>query len=427
MALLSHPKIPRPHHKALSSHSPPSPPHPLCSNVSYPLHPCPLRCVQLFLFALPVLWHILTRSDTRAGRASRPSVENWDRVVTQLSQLSLPAASADASFEWLESASAQSHSSASPTSPSTTFTSDLDVLSPSSSSTELAYPDSPASVSSSDASLPSSPSPSSKSSSSVHPPSAPRKKTSSRRAAKDPNHIPRPPNAFIIFRSKESGRIKQGSIEKDHRIISQIVGKMWKKMGAEDKKPFVELALDAKREHLKKYPNYRFAPKARTAPAKKRKVKRNTPADKALFSRVADCLIEGKSDEDVKAEVAKFDSFVESQEQEEYDVLANGAHPYSTTAPTASTTTDAFAAATPPAFFLCRRSRLHEGPSTPGSVHDEAPFRSPLLPPVSPSSSPELQVLSGPLSPLELDGHDAAQVNLPLDLYFIAHTHNVAR
>ena len=148
MALLSHPKIPRPHHKALSSHSPPSPPHPLCSNVSYPLHPCPLRCVQLFLFALPVLWHILTRSDTRAGRASRPSVENWDRVVTQLSQLSLPAASADASFEWLESASAQSHSSASPTSPSTTFTSDLDVLSPSSSRRRCRLPlvDRPGSV-----------------------------------------------------------------------------------------------------------------------------------------------------------------------------------------------------------------------------------------------------------------------------------------
>ena len=150
---------------------------------------------------------------------------------------------------------------------------------------------------------------------------------------------------------------KMVGIEKDHRIISQILGKMWKRLSAEEKQPYIELAAQKKREHLERYPDYRFQPKPRTEQPKKRNVKRNTPADKQRFAHVADCLLQGKSGEEIVKEINTFQPEVEELDRERFNAS--------------------------PCFSDASRG----GPSESSPASDnEQPFRSPLLPPATEGS-----------------------------------------
>jgi hypothetical protein len=81
-------------------------------------------------------------------------------------------------------------------------------------------------------------------------------------ARKQPvGHIPRPRNAFILFRCDFVRQKKiPESVENDHRNISRIVGKIWREMTKEEKKPWVEMAEQEKRNHQQANPNYRFNP-----------------------------------------------------------------------------------------------------------------------------------------------------------------------
>lgn len=75
------------------------------------------------------------------------------------------------------------------------------------------------------------------------------------------NHISRPPNPFLIFRShhwsKEKGK---PAAERDHREISKTAGDIWKSMGEEARKPYVKLFERTKELHSKVFPNYKYAP-----------------------------------------------------------------------------------------------------------------------------------------------------------------------
>ncbi|KDQ49739.1 hypothetical protein JAAARDRAFT_113690, partial [Jaapia argillacea MUCL 33604] len=74
-----------------------------------------------------------------------------------------------------------------------------------------------------------------------------------------PGHIPRPANAFILFRSDFVRKKKiPASVEHDHRNISRIAGKIWKAMEPEERKPWEVLAEEERRRHKEKYPGYRY-------------------------------------------------------------------------------------------------------------------------------------------------------------------------
>ncbi|TFK19442.1 HMG-box, partial [Coprinopsis marcescibilis] len=81
-----------------------------------------------------------------------------------------------------------------------------------------------------------------------------------------PNHIPRPRNAFIIFRSHlndcnppENTKTADGS-KINQSDVSKDAGKVWQSMSAEEKQPFFEKAYREKREHSLRHPNYSYAP-----------------------------------------------------------------------------------------------------------------------------------------------------------------------
>ncbi|KAG9099839.1 hypothetical protein FS749_000235 [Ceratobasidium sp. UAMH 11750] len=111
-----------------------------------------------------------------------------------------------------------------------------------------------------------------------------------------PGHIPRPKNAFILYRS---WYVKEGflaDVENDHREISRIVGRIWRELPDAERDIWRAKAEEEKREHALKHPNYKYspnsrrdaaAPPARSAPvrtsaARARKAKSETPSKNRL-------------------------------------------------------------------------------------------------------------------------------------------------
>ncbi|KAH6905262.1 hypothetical protein BKA70DRAFT_1565238 [Coprinopsis sp. MPI-PUGE-AT-0042] len=107
----------------------------------------------------------------------------------------------------------------------------------------------PASPSSSASTPPSSPSP---------PPCQSRK----RKPKKIRTTIPRPPNAFILFRSDFWAREKQklNPIERNHRDISRIAGHCWRNLDPISKQRYYERAIQLRDMHRRQYPDYKFKP-----------------------------------------------------------------------------------------------------------------------------------------------------------------------
>ncbi|BGP21878.1 specific transcriptional repressor [Rhodotorula toruloides] len=83
-------------------------------------------------------------------------------------------------------------------------------------------------------------------------------------------HIPRPRNAFILFRSHavSSGLIPRSVGIRDHSNISKIVGSVWRGLSDEERARWEELAEEEKRMHKERYPDYVYKPKKRVTAAK---------------------------------------------------------------------------------------------------------------------------------------------------------------
>lgn len=96
-------------------------------------------------------------------------------------------------------------------------------------------------------------------------PRKPRKNTGVSHARKTaPDHIPRPRNAFILFRSHavKTGLVPE-DMEKDHRNISRIVSHMWNSLGEADRGTWQQEAQREKEEHARLYPDYKYKPTSR--------------------------------------------------------------------------------------------------------------------------------------------------------------------
>ena len=136
---------------------------------------------------------------------------------------------------------------------------------------------------------------------------APRKPTHQKKKAE--NHIPRPPNAFILFRSSfiKSNHVSN-EVETDHSQLSKIIGMTWQSMPEEERKFWHSKALDAQAEHKKKYPNYAFRPAAsRSAATSKRRVRADVQRDGERCARIAELLVEGKKGAEIAVAIKVFD------------------------------------------------------------------------------------------------------------------------
>ncbi|KAG1874263.1 hypothetical protein C8R48DRAFT_435655 [Suillus tomentosus] len=116
---------------------------------------------------------------------------------------------------------------------------------------------------------------------------------SSHSRKKEEGHIPRPPNAFIVFRSCLWSNEDFRSLESDHRNVSRIAGERWRNLSDDEKEPFVQMAKEAKALHAKMYPNYKYSPSHRTNAGPKRKGRRNSDEERTKCDMIATLLQKG--------------------------------------------------------------------------------------------------------------------------------------
>ncbi|EGW34393.1 uncharacterized protein SPAPADRAFT_59824 [Spathaspora passalidarum NRRL Y-27907] len=76
------------------------------------------------------------------------------------------------------------------------------------------------------------------------------------------NRIPRPRNAFILFRQKYHQTVlDEGSVIRTNPEVSRELGRRWRALSPEEKEHWNNLAEEEKKNHAAKYPGYRYTPR----------------------------------------------------------------------------------------------------------------------------------------------------------------------
>jgi len=136
---------------------------------------------------------------------------------------------------------------------------------------------------------------------------------------KPAGHIPRPANAFMLFRA-DFVRQKHvpGSIETDHGSLSKIIGTIWRSLPPESKRVWEALAQKTKADHKRDHPDYRYRPihkkKDPNAEVPKRRTGRARGRqpypipDEQRIDDLSQLLLDGHKGEDLAEAVRQLDN-----------------------------------------------------------------------------------------------------------------------
>lgn len=141
-------------------------------------------------------------------------------------------------------------------------------------------------------------------------PDSPSGKRQAHGKKKPENHIPRPPNAFILFRSSFiNNKHVSADVETNHSTLSKIIGLTWHNLPHEERQIWHTKAKIALEEHRRKYPQYAFRPLHTKGKGggEKRKVREVGPKDMKRCARIAELLAQGLKGDELNAAIAEFD------------------------------------------------------------------------------------------------------------------------
>ncbi|RAL06396.1 HMG-box domain-containing protein [Aspergillus ibericus CBS 121593] len=88
--------------------------------------------------------------------------------------------------------------------------------------------------------------------------------------------VPRPPNAFILYRQHHHPKLKEAHPSLSNNEISVILGKQWKAESEHIRVEFKALADELKRKHAEAHPDYQYTPR-RPSEKKRRTSSRQYP------------------------------------------------------------------------------------------------------------------------------------------------------
>jgi len=128
------------------------------------------------------------------------------------------------------------------------------------------------------------------------------------RGRKGSGYIPRPPNAFILFRSSfiKSQHVTS-EVETNHSTLSKIIGMTWQNLPNCERQAWHLKAKEAQEEHKRRWPQYSFRPVTNKAQKKKRRVRETEPKDIKRCEKIVELLCNGKKGDELKYAVKDFD------------------------------------------------------------------------------------------------------------------------
>lgn len=110
----------------------------------------------------------------------------------------------------------------------------------------------------------------------------------------DQPHVPRPRNAFILFRSAFIEQKNGKELASKQQNVSRIAAIVWKSMSAAEQDPWYKLAAEEKQAHYAANPGYTFQPSGRGEIKKKTRKPTTEPAiEENSCKRIADLIING--------------------------------------------------------------------------------------------------------------------------------------
>ncbi|KAI9313154.1 hypothetical protein BX666DRAFT_1980183 [Dichotomocladium elegans] len=104
---------------------------------------------------------------------------------------------------------------------------------------------------------------------------------------RDPSRIPRPINCFMAYRLEMQKTITKQCPGANHRDISKLVAKWWRKEPNHVKDHFKQIAEKAKQEHSEMYPNYKYSPRRKRPRRQERQEHEQPPID--LQTKADEC------------------------------------------------------------------------------------------------------------------------------------------
>ncbi|KAH9848724.1 hypothetical protein C2E23DRAFT_738743 [Lenzites betulinus] len=218
------------------------------------------------------------------------------------------------------------------------------------------------------------------------------------------NHIPRPPNAFILFRSAfiKSQHVSS-EVETNHSTLSKIIGITWQNLPHEERQVWHAKAKAALEDHRRKFPQYAFRPlhtKGR-APAEKRKVREVEPKDLKRCAKIAELLVEGKKGRELDEAIQEFDRHHVPEIVTRFEAPITARHYRRSSSAPVPEANAPFLSAEPstPSSRKAKRSTSSQ-PEVPHSPTDECA----TSPPASPSATEadmESDWYSSPSSPID--------------------------